>query len=205
MLRIFTAVVTSLFLTACAAVMQPRIDELGAFWRAENKKILEQMGSRIYPLDRMTAHRAMLVALTNLEMIVEDQDSQAGFIMARGNAPRPLNQQEWERVAQIEAPVIRSIVGKSVPFSPENKEIVVNAFILERKHDVEITLRFRKKQLGEAPYGLRLTDQAPPEAVRMALPKVWNEFEKVAFIQDSVFEDDNASLSPNEEKAYTKW
>lgn len=204
MFGLIIGVVTTLLLSGCAATMQPNLDQLGAFWWSENQKLLEQMGTRSYPLERMVAHRAMLVALTNLEMIVEDQDSQAGFIMARGNAPRPLSMQEWKRVEQIEAPIIRSYVGFPVAFTPENKEIIVNAFILERQNDVQITLRFRKKQLGNT-YGLTVTDQAPPEAVRIALPKVWDEFERVAFIQGKVFEDSTPYLDSNvPEKLDTK-
>ena len=183
-----TAVVSSIFLGGCAAQLQKMINDVDTNWAATNANLIQNIGTRYYKMDKEKAQRAMLLALSNLGLIVEQQDSKTGFINARGNAPLPLTIPEWDRVAAIELPNARAIAGTSmIELTPKNREVIINSFILEREQDVQINLRMRIKFTGNTA-GLIFGDQPPPEAVRIGARKIFDEFEKVGFVQQLVLD-----------------
>jgi len=185
MRKVFVIPFLFLFLTGCAAQLQDGISKLDAHWRAENKSLMAQLGTRYYKLDKQKAQTAMLMALSNLELTIEQQDANSGFILAKGNAPRPLDAAEWKRVVDIETPTMHSIAGPFVTLTGDNYDVIVNSIMFERPSDIQVNLRFRVKFTGNT-HGLIVGDQAPPEAIRIGIPKVWDEFEKIAFVQGKV-------------------
>lgn len=182
-------IVTILFtfsLSGCVSLdqVQSQLNKLDVAYRLENEKLITSLGTRYYKLDKEQAQSAMLLALANLEMSIESQDSRTGFINARGTMPRPLNKDEFDRAWAIEKPRAKEISGLDLSMSGQS-DVIINTFIIQRDNDLQINIRFRTKYTGNT-YGLIISDQAPPEAVKIGYPKIWNEFEKVAFIQGRV-------------------
>jgi hypothetical protein len=175
-----------LTLMGCASIdqIQGKMNLLDSNWRIENEKLIQALGTKYYKLPKEQAHSAMLLAFTNLEMSIENQDLKTGYINAVGRMPRPLTHVEFNKAWEIDKPKAYEITGLNIQMSG-NSNVILTALIIERADDVQINLRFRTKYIGNT-YGLIISDQAPPAAVKVGYPKIWDEFEKVAFIQGRV-------------------
>lgn len=170
----------------CASMeqLQEKLNLLDSHWRAENEKLIQASGTRYYKLSKEEAHSAMLLAFTNLEMSIENQDLKTGYINAVGRMPRPLTHNEFNRAWELDKPRAFEITGLNIRMTG-NTDVILTALIIERADDVQVNLRFRTKYTGST-HGLVISDQAPPESVKVGYPKLWNEFEKVAFVQGRV-------------------
>jgi len=186
MKKIILIFVVSL-LAGCAAQLQKGMDTLESAWEKENTALISKLGTKYYKLDPVKAQKAMLIAFTNLGMIIEQQDSNTGFIVAKANAPRPLSTEEWARIRETEEPKARKISGLYLTLNAQNSDVIINSFIIPRESDIQINLRFRTKYTGNT-HGLIIGHQPPPEAVKLGTAKIWNEFEKVAFIQNKTLD-----------------
>jgi len=166
------------------AQMQDGLNKIDANWANENKQIYEQIGTRYYNLPADNAHRAMLMTLSGLGLIIEQQDSNLGFLNAKGNAPSPLSLEEWKTIEKVETPRAQALsgLGSMVQLSPSNRDVIVNVFIIPRKNDIQVNIRARVKYTGNTS-GLLVGEQAPPSATRLALVKIFDSFEKTAFVQ----------------------
>ncbi len=186
MKKIILTLISALSLTGCVSLeqIQGKLNNLDAAWRIDNEKLITALGTRYYKISKEKAQTAMLIALANLEMSIENQDIQSGFILARARMPRPLSASEFDRAWAIDKPRAQEITGYDLVMTG-NSDVIINTFILERDGDVQINIRFRTKYTGNT-HGMAISDQAPPEAVKIGYPKIWNEFEKVAFVQGKV-------------------
>ncbi|MCW9035639.1 MAG: hypothetical protein OQK35_03975 [Alphaproteobacteria bacterium] len=186
-MKVFTLVVIPFLVVLGGCVTQPQnnIDILNTNWGNENRKIISELGTRYYKLSKKKAHSAMLIALSNLGLIIEQQDSDSGFIIAKGNSPSPLSDDEWKRVAELETPYMKSVLGPTAHFKSGTSDAIFNSITMGRKDDVQMNLRYRTKFTGTT-YGLVVGTQGPPEYLRISIRKIWNEFEKTAFIQGKV-------------------
>jgi hypothetical protein len=179
------AVLFAIFLTGCGVqYYQTKMNSLDAHWRAENEPLIKSLGTRYYKVSKQEAHAALLLTLTNLEMTIENQDLEAGYILARGRMPRPLTHAEMDRAWAIDGPRARQITGLPISLSGRS-DVIINALLLPRKEDVQINISFRTEYKGNT-QGVVISDQAPPEAVKIGYPKIWDEFERVLFVQDRV-------------------
>ena len=186
MKKLILMIIFTFSISGCVSLdqVQSQLNKLDVVYRLENEKLIASLGTRYYKLDKEQAQSAMLLALANLEMSIESQDSKTGFINARGTMPRPLSKDEFDRAWAIEKPRAKEISGLDLSMSGQS-DVIINTFIIQRDHDLQINIRFRTKYTGNT-YGLVISDQAPPEAVKIGYPKIWNEFEKVAFVQGRV-------------------
>ena len=162
-------------LSGCAT--QQSADDLDRYWSNENDKLVRLLGTRYFKIGPVRAHRAMLLALANLGMTIESQDSTTGFILAKAAAPRPLSDVEWARVAAAATPEAQRFMGPLVTIDANNTDVLVNAIIIPRAKDVQINIRFRTKYTGPTA-GLIIGEQAPPLATKIGFPKVWDEFKR---------------------------
>lgn len=170
-----------------------KVDEA---WKIANDNLLKTSGTRTYEISKKEAFRAMVIAITELGMLVVNQDLEIGLIFATGASPAPLTKSEWENVKKVEEPRMRAIVASEVgEFTASlfgfgqtsNFETHVNIIMLERPADLEISFRFRSVYVGPKIVGLVHGNQPPPMAVKIGLQKAWNTFEKIAFIQKGTF------------------
>ena len=186
MRRAFVLLALVVSLSGCSmAYFQEKMDLLNSAYKAENEKIIATLGTKYYKIEPEKAHSAMLLALGNLEGIVDNQDARTGFISFKARTPRPLSTEEFQAMAKIEEARARQITGLPVTMTAGKSEIRGNVILISRKDDVQINIRFSLVYL-QSMEGLVVGDQPPPEAVRLGLKKVWDEFEKVAFVQGKV-------------------
>ena len=159
--------------------------ELNAAFKGEYERILAERGTRKVQVSRDEAFDALLGGLTRLGMIVENRDAQAGILTVAAPAPRPLSSDEWRRTVETDGPMMGAILCrrlgaycKQIRFEPDDYVIVINATILSiAKNASEVSLTTRMREIQPRP-GVPRRDYPPPTGVRMALDKIWAQFEQ---------------------------
>lgn len=161
------------------------LSELNNAFQREYDRILDERGSRSDVAPRAMAFAALEAALRRLGMIVENRDPDAGQLTVAAPAPRPLSMDEWRRVVQDDGPMMMRILCpklgeycRKIRFEPEDYVIVINAIVLGAPNNSSrITLTTRMREIVERP-GVPRREYPPPTGVRMALDKIWSEYER---------------------------
>ena len=161
------------------------LTSLNKAFQEEYEKILDQRGSRSDVAPRTTSFAALEAALRRLGMIVESRDPDGGTLTVAAPAPRPLSMDEWQRVVQDDGPMMARILCpklgeycRKIRFEPDDYVIVINATVLgAANNSSRVSLTTRMREIKERP-GVPRRDYPPPSGVRMALDKIWTEYER---------------------------
>jgi len=187
--REFLAGFATLLLVA-GCVSQGQVGEaihaVNKVFQAEYERTLDKYGTRVYKVSQARAFAALHAALTRLDMRVADQYPLAGTLTVIAPAPRPLNAAEWQSAADADMPLMRktvcpivgSIACQQIRFEPEGLNIIINATVLPVATGTEISMTTRMRQIAEPKSGMPRREYPPPTAVRMALDKMWERFER---------------------------
>ena len=149
------------------------------------ERILDERGSRSDVATRAGAFAALETALRRLRMIGESRDPDAGTLTVAAPAPLPLSLDEWRRVVQDDGPMMARILCptlgeycRQIRFEPEDYVIVINATVLGAANNTSrISLTTRMRETNPRP-GVPRREYPPPTGVRMALDKIWAEYER---------------------------
>ena len=126
--------------------------------------------------------------MRDLGMAVEDQDASTGFIFAKGPAPKPLTEQEWERAKAIDKPILKSY-SAFMFHTTQGTEYAINVITLSQEQGgIEVSLGIRMVR-GKPPTGTIYGTAPPPIAVSMIIDKVWEHFERVVAQQSGTLGD----------------
>ena len=161
------------------------LTRLNKTFQESYERILDERGSRSDVAARAIAFAALESALRRLGMIVESRDPDAGTLTVAAPAPRPLSADEWRRVVQDDGPMMARILCptlgeycRQIRFEPEDYVIVINATVLGAANNASrISLTTRMREINPRP-GVPRRDYPPPTGVRMALDKIWAEYER---------------------------
>lgn len=159
------------------------VDSINKAFRADYEAILAENGTRIFSVTRAEAYDAVRVSMARLGMTVEAQDPVLGYVNVFAPAPRPLNDEEWQRAAAADLPRTREIIGPHVgifrhffSFDPKGLETVISATIVEAPAGAEISFTARMREIAPPESeDFPRREYLPPTAVRMALDKMWAE------------------------------
>lgn len=165
-------------------------------WGVANENLYKTLGTREYKISKKEAFNAMVITLTELGLIIENQDYETGFILAKGHSPAPLTNSEGQAVVDIEEPKMRALLAPEIGELSANSftlgpglnhfYTIINVHMLERSKDLQISLRFQFQFKGDIP--VQATgQQGAPSGLEISLKKIWNTFEKTAFIQEGTF------------------
>ena len=156
-------------------------------FQEQYERILDERGVRSFQVRRGDAYDALHAGLVRLGMIVESRDPEAGTLTMASPAPRPLDSNEWHRAAEADLPMMQSIlcpvlgerICQSVRFEPDDFVIVINATVLATATGgSEVSLTTRMREIKPSQSGMPRREYPPPTAVRMALDKIWSQFEQ---------------------------
>ncbi|TSA53244.1 MAG: hypothetical protein D4R45_05855 [Planctomycetaceae bacterium] len=176
------AILTSIIITTAMLLISGcSIRNLDAAWAKDNKIISNKLGVRYYKLPKDKAMSAMAVAFQRLDLIVENMDFKTGFLLATANAPKPLSDEEMQAVIDVEDSRARSHV-LFFTWNFRDFKSKFNVTFLETDEGVQISLRGNLEFVGNRNQFIPVTE-FPPKAVEIANIKIWDEFEKIAFIQ----------------------
>ena len=163
-------------------------------WKVANDNLNKTLGTREYKISKKEAFNAMVITLTELGFIIENQDYETGFILAKGHSPAPLTNSEGQAIVDIEEPKMRALLAPEIGELSANCFIlslnhfynIINVLMLERSKDLQISLRSQYQFKGDIPV-IASGQQGPPTALEHGIKKIWNTFEKAAFIQEGTF------------------
>lgn len=181
------ACLLAVWLAGCASD-QDKSDAIGAVnraFQADYEAMLADGGVRTYKVHRMDAFVALHASLGKLGMHIADQDPELGTLTAEALAPRPLNAREWQQAAAADLPRMREIarphvgmLAELIRFEPEGLEIVIFATVLDAGSGSEVSLTTRMRELAPPKSNMPRREYPPPTAVRLALDKIWRQFEQ---------------------------
>ncbi|OEU65788.1 MAG: hypothetical protein BA863_09980 [Desulfovibrio sp. S3730MH75] len=178
-LIVFAVCVFSCGIVGCTAGLK----NLDTAWEKDNTEIANKLGSKFYSgITKEQAMSAMVVALQRLDVVVESADFKIGLLMGVAQAPKPLTFDEFETVIAVEDARAKS---HSILFSwshIRDFKSVLNFVFLEASDGIQISIRGRLESDTGSDF-ISIT-QFPPKALEVAYPKIWDEFEKIAFVQD---------------------
>lgn len=196
----YKIVVFSFLFVLCAGCVgqisqiQRGMNILDDTWKVANDNLNKTLGTREYKISKKEAFNAMVITLTELGFIIENQDYETGFVLAKGHAPAPLTNSEGEAVKEIEDPKMQALLAPEIGELSANRfklglnhfYNIINVHMLERSKDLQISLRSQYQFKGDMPV-IAVSQQGPPTALEHSLKKIWNTFEKTAFIQGGTF------------------
>jgi hypothetical protein len=171
----------------CASPDQIRcaITDINKEFQQQYERILQEKGIRAFNVRPAVAFTGTRSALFHLGMRLESQDADLGLLSVAAPAPTPLNEAEWQRVAQADLPMMQRLAANCVglagwllKFEPEGLEIVITATVVPAAGGSEISLTARMHQVKPPPSGMPRREYAPPTGVRMALDKIWAQIER---------------------------
>lgn len=162
------------------------VDSINKAFRADYEAILAENGTRAFRVTRAEAYDAVRVSMARLGMTVEAQDPVLGFVNVFAPAPRPLDNEEWEKAAAADLLRTREIIGPHVGifrhffnFNPSGLETVISATIIEAPVGAEISFTARMREITPPESrDFPRREYLPPTAVRTALDKMWREVER---------------------------
>jgi len=162
------------------------VDSINKAFRADYEAILAENGTRAFRVTRAEAYDAVRVSMARLGMTVEAQDPVLGFVNVFAPAPRPLDNEEWEKAAAADLLRTREIIGPHVGifrhffnFNPNGLETVISATIIEAPVGAEISFTARMREITPPESrDFPRREYLPPTAVRTALDKMWREVER---------------------------
>jgi len=164
------------------------ITEINLSFKHGYQKLLSDMGTRHFNVNRSIAFSGMLKTLENLGFTITNTEGDY-YIYVTGPAPTPLDAQDWQKVKDNDQPKLRKIASKHigikgnfVKLEPEGLNIEGFVTILEAFGGVDITITFRMKEIKPQPPEsiLPRREYPPPTAARIGYEKIWYQFENMA-------------------------
>lgn len=181
------ALALSMALAGCASDQDKgaAIGAVNQAFQADYEAMLADQGVRTYKVRRLDAFVALHATLGKLGMRIADSDPDIGTLTADAPAPRPLNAQEWRQAAAVDLPRMREIarphvgmLAEMIRFEPEGLEIVIHAAVLDAGGGSEVSLTTRMRETAPPRTNMPRREYPPPTAVRLALDKIWRQFEQ---------------------------
>lgn len=189
-MRTCTSILNVIILTvvaSCASDSQKRdaVTEINHEFSQAYEKILQEKGTRAFPVSISLAIAAMAETLRSMDMQITLQDAGTGFLQASAPAPRPLDDAEWKRAVQSDEPTLKRIAARHVglvamfvTFEPRGLDVVITATVVRTAQASEVSLTMRLKEVTPISQGLPRREYAPPTAVSIGLDKIWVRFEQ---------------------------
>ena len=177
----------SVYLAGCVTDTQKRsaITEVNEVFRVEYERVLNEKGTRNYPVRQPQAFVAVRNALNRLGMRIAEESPEIGYLNVFAPAPTPLDAKEWRDAAEADLPKMREIAVKHVGvaghllrFEPEGLDIVINATALRAGGGTEISLTMRMRETAPPVSGMPRREYPPPTALRLGLDKIWREIDR---------------------------
>jgi len=162
--------------------------EINLSFKGGYQKLLSDMGTRHFNVNRPVAFSGMLKALENLGFTITNTEGDY-YIYVTGPAPTPLDAQDWEKVKDTDESTLKKIAAKHIgikgnfaKLEPDGLNIEGFVTILEASGGVDITITFRMKEIKPQPPEsiLPRREYPPPTAARIGYEKIWYQFENMA-------------------------
>ena len=177
MKKIIVLILSFFLLSSCIG----NLTEVDSVWDKENRELFNKIGVREYTgLTKEQAVNAMVIAFQRLDIIIENSDYKTGTLTGTATAPKPINYEEFQAVIAAEDVRAKSIAPGFV-WNLRGFDSKFNIIFLEIPNGVQVSMRAKLNYTGRTNF--IPIQNFPPKATEIAIRKIWNEFEKIEFIQ----------------------
>jgi hypothetical protein len=165
------------FLSSCIG----NLAAVDSVWEKENRELFNKIGVREYTgVTKEQAINAMVIAFQRLDIIIENSDFKIGTLTGTATAPKPINYEEFQTVIAAEDVRAKSIAPGFI-WNLRGFDSKFNIIFLEIPNGVQVSMRAKLNYTGRTDF--IPIQNFPPKATEIAIRKIWNEFEKIEFIQ----------------------
>ena len=159
-----------------------RVDE---FWKQKDEELRRQFGTAAVDATTDESFEAMLNGMRTLGFSIKNKDHKSGLIYGVAPAPTPLNEEEWQKVKDVDGPEMREIVGQTLPLTSllfflhaDEADVNVLASVRPLSSGSEVSFTYTIVDHKALNMGLYGSESPSPTAARIALIKAWKVFEK---------------------------
>jgi len=186
--RTAAAIALALSVSACVSTQDKiaAIKAVNGVFCGRYESIISERGMRIVHVPREDAYTAMRATLAGLGMTLEDQNPKLGIFSVYATAPLPLNRAEWEKVAETDLPLLRSIAEPHIGwlttqflnFEPAGLQVVITATVTDVAGGSAVSLTVRLREIKPPTSGFPRRECLSPNALTSGLDKIWAEFDR---------------------------
>lgn len=173
---------TSIFLISCVTTqdLNQKFAALDRVWLLDYQKDEEKYRFRVVDAPYIQAYAQVQKTFIELGYPVINKNYDTGEIYGEANAPKPLTQEEWMRVREIETPRVREVGGWMMYLAedPSDYIITARATIKPVGKKTIVSLDYALRMPVYEQMGLTPSKVAPPEAVRIGSNKFWNRLDE---------------------------
>jgi hypothetical protein len=169
------------FLTGCISTAM--IHDLNDDWATKNRLITTRLGEKNYDkVSKTEAMNAMVIAFQRLGVTVVNSDKNVGLIVGQAPAPSPLTKADMNIVISAEDANAKKFVPIMV-WNFKDFESDYSVSFLETSNGVQVNVAGKLRFVGDRS-AIVPVNQFPPKALEIGLAKIYDEFEKILFIQN---------------------
>lgn len=186
-MRLICVLLTGLVLASCVSLEEVNraFFAVDAEWQRDYDDVVEEYGTRYYPVPKDVAIELLIDSLQDMGMIIQSRGLTDGIVLVESLAPDPLSKDEWQAVAEIEEPRMKRIVSEEIGsasaaffvLDPTRYRIILGAKVSGNKNTSLITIQGRLIHVGGI-QGMYTPKHIPPLAAQLGAVKIWDHFRK---------------------------
>ncbi|MEQ8710239.1 MAG: hypothetical protein RIC36_14705 [Rhodospirillales bacterium] len=184
-MQIISVLLASLILASCVSLEEVNraFFAVDAEWQRDYDKVVDDYGTRYYPVPKDVAVELLIDSLQDMGMIIQSRGLTDGIVLAESLAPDPLSKDEWKAVAEIEEPRMKRIVAEEIGtasaaffvLDPTRYRITLGAKVTGGKNASLIAIQGRLVHVGGI-QGMYAPKHIPPLAAQLGALKIWDHF-----------------------------
>ncbi|WP_419797244.1 MAG: hypothetical protein ACNI26_13030 [Terasakiella sp.] len=149
-------------------------------WLLDYQRTEEAYRIRALDVNPDIAYQHTIKALNTIGLVVTKEDHAAGEVWAKGIAPSPLTNKEWEKIVVKENPRVKSLSNGILYLDKDPSDYTITVLVTLRrlKSSTLVILDYQLSSPKYEAYGIRLPKIAPPEAVLIGSLKFWDVLEQ---------------------------
>ena len=163
--------------------LNSKMRQIDLIWGTEAQRLEDNYRTRAINMSKRETISILSKTFNELDMMIQSQSLNRGYVEAVATAPKPLTNEEWEEVRKVENPRLREIVGglAFLPAKPDKYFITITARVVGNESISVIRLDYHLRNPEYEAMGIRPSQKAPPEAIKIGSSKIWSIFnEKVS-------------------------
>lgn len=180
-MRNFYILTICLVFTGCMSVegINSDLAKIDKVWDVENKSAIAQR-THIVNADYNTTFKAVEKTFTDLDLPVVKSSPEKGFVVGKNEAPKPLTEEQWKQVVEVENPRMHSIAGwmYSLDDNPKGQFVNAKASVESVDNKTKVTLDYYINFPEYEDMGIISPKNVAPLAEKLACQAFWEKLDK---------------------------
>lgn len=169
---------TILMLSGCTGMINDSFRAVDNAWSIENQQQAEQQRNRRFNSSYENIFEAVKKTYDDLNMPINKESLEKGYIISRNEAPKPLNRAQWEDVRKVENPKLEKITSLlSLPEKPEGQFVTIKSTIKRVESQTSVNLEYYLDMPEYEDMGYIPSKEAPPHAIKLMTEMFWKQLD----------------------------